>query len=77
MRTDGRVTVFSPGGKFEACVKPYTICLVGQHADIDSGSGFVYPFYPTTGRQDAPLIFAENACNPVDLTLVYQEFPLD
>jgi hypothetical protein len=74
MRTDGRVTIISLGTKFVACVKPYTICLVGQHAVIDYESGFVC--IPTTARQNDP-IFAENACNPVDLTLVYQEFPLD
>lgn len=71
MRTDGMVIIVSPIGELKSSIEPYAVCLTGQPVAFRK-NGLVYP---DTRKQDG-LIFAEDACNPADLTIVFNEKPL-
>jgi hypothetical protein len=63
-------------------VAPNALCLKGQLASITrdiSRFPVVRPFSPKDVSSNAEEIvgyFAEDACNPIDLTFVYQERPI-
>jgi len=79
MRTDGKVLILDCCGKgWLYDVAPNTICLKGQLASITLDYFLVCPSSPKGVSSNAEEIvgyFAEDACNPVDLTFVYQEQP--
>ena len=76
MRTDGKVLILDRAGGMFYDVAPNTICLKGQLASITLDYFLVRPSSPKDVSGNAEEIvgyFAEDACNPVDLTFVYQE----
>jgi hypothetical protein len=74
MRTDGKVIIVSPIGKLKSSIEPYAVCLIGQPVAFRKDGRF-YPDTSTDIIKQDGLIFAEDACNPVDLTIVLNERP--